>query len=485
MGTRWQRIRLKTIGPTGTFRPMRRMRPLGEAPTRRERIVRGSLVAGAVVLALLLLLATCGGPPKDTKGGRDGKSTTTGTKATMPSPSGTSRIPQLPVPAAYDTARGWDIIDGSPTYAIAEDTGLVAYLSRTDDDRYLIRTVDPATGKPGWNGEPRRTLFPADRFPRLLTVTTGDNREFFVTWSYGRINQSPGQPSDAIISLDIYSASDGSARRVEIPWADAPKVTASGPGLLITDGKATSAVVDPVTGEAVSVPPGALGYPKGCKECRKLTQVRGTTDKGLLVSGAKEFWVRGGWYSRKVAPKDTDAATGVPASTAGGYILATWQKKKSAKDARTHEVWALHDAATGKAVLQVRCRKPAITPADDPQLVISPQGNYLVAGRLAFDLEEKRAFCFEEEDGTRPLTLATVADDGTAYGARSARSAADALAGGGSAPVTVDLATATPETLARNVRLPGAEIAGVGLFRWTDGRDRSHLTGYPHRDNWS
>ncbi|MFE3600210.1 hypothetical protein [Streptomyces sp. NPDC059142] len=462
---------------------MRRMRPFGEVPTRRERIVRGALVAGVIVLALLLLLATCGGPAAKTGGGPDGKATTTGTKAVVPSASGAPRIPQLPVPATYDTARGWDIIDGSPGYAVAEDTGLVAYLDRTDEDRYLIRTVDPATGKPGWSGEPRRTLFAPDRFPRLLAVTTGDRREYFVTWSYGRIDRSPGQPADALVSLDIYSAADGSARRVELPWADVPKVTAWGPGVLVSDGKATSTVVDPVSGDVVSVPPGALGYPKGCAECRRLTQVRGTTDKGLLVSGAKEFWVRGGWYSRKVAPKDTDAASGVPASMAGGYVLATWQKKKGAKDARTHEVWALHDAATGKAVLQVGCRRPAIRPADEPQLVSSPKGGYLVAGRLAFDLAEKRAYCFEEEDGTRPLTLATVADDGTAYGARSARSAADALAGGGSAPVTVDLTTATPETLALNVRLPGAEISGVGLFRWTDGRDRSHLTGYPHRDN--
>ncbi|MFC9426266.1 hypothetical protein [Streptomyces sp. NPDC056987] len=460
---------------------MRRMRPLDEEkPTRRQRIVRGTLVAGVTVLALLLLLVTFGGPTKTTS---DQAGPSADTKAVRPSASSVPRIPQLPVPATYDTARGWDITDSSPTYAVAGSTGLVAYLARTDDDRYLVRTVDPATGKAGWDGQPRRTLFPPDRYPRLLSVSAGEGQEYFVTWSYGRVNQSSGQPGDPIISLDIYSASDGSAQRVEIPWPDPPRVTASGPSVLISDGKATSAVVDPATVDVVSVPPGALGYPKGCKECRKLTQVRGTTVKGLLVSGAKEFWVRGGWYSRKVAPKDTDAASGVPASMTGSYVLASWQLKKGAKDVGTHEVWALHEAATGKAVLQVRCRKPAIRSADDPQLVTSPQGGYLIAGRLAFDLSEKRAYCFEEEDGTRPLVLTTVADDGSAYGARSARNPADALAGGGSAPVMVDLTTAVPETMALNTRLPSTEIAGIGLFRWTDGKDRSHLTGYPHRDD--
>lgn len=73
-----------------------------------------------------------------------------------------------------------------------------------------------------------------------------------------------------------------------------------------------------------------------------------------------------------------------------------------------------------------------------------------------------------------------MSDDGTAYGAVSARNTADALAGGGN-PVMVDLTTATPEALATNVRLPSAEASGVGLFRWTDSKDRPHLIGYPRR----
>ncbi|MFE2745865.1 hypothetical protein ACFXKX_16075 [Streptomyces scopuliridis] len=430
------------------------------------------LVFGVIVLALLLLVASCGGD-KPAKTKDDGA-------AKKPVTNVAERAPRLSVPGGYDAARGWEIVDGSPDFAIAHDTNRVAYLERAGADRFRLRTLDPETGERGWDGEPWRPLFTPDRFPRLLSVTK-DDQEYFVTWSYGKLDPDALRPAaDSIVSLDIYNAADGSRLRVETPWVDAPKVSATGPAILISDGKATSAVIDPETGDVVKVPPGSLGYPKGCKECRKLTEVHGVTAKGLLVSGAKEFWVRGGWFSRKSAPKDTEAASGVPASMASGYILAKWQKKKGAKDARTHEVWAVHDAANGKVVTQVRCRKPAINPAEDPRLIASPDGRFLIAGRLAFDLDAKKAYCFEETDGTQPLTLTTVSDDGTAYGAVSARNTADALAGGGN-PVMVNLTTATPEALATNVRLPSAEAAGVGLFRWTDSKDRPHLIGYPRQ----
>ncbi|MFI5755531.1 hypothetical protein [Streptomyces sp. NPDC051569] len=436
----------------------------------RQRVVRGVLVGGVIVLALILLLATCGAK-RDTKGAEGPR------KPVVSSP---VRVTQLTVPSTFDTTRGWDIAPASPDYAVAGAAGRIAYLERVNGLQFRLRTLDPGTGEHDWDGPPWRSLFSPDRFPRLLSVTQAE-REFFVTWSYGRLETDALTPSDFIVSLDVYDAADGSRRRVEVPWPDAPIVTATGPSILISDGKAASAVVDPATGDVVQVAPASLGYPKGCAQCRKLTEVRGTTGQGLLVSGAREFWVRGGWFSRKVAPKDTDPASGVPASMAHGYLLAKWQKKKGAKDAGTHEIWALHDTATGAAVAQAQCRKPAIAPGDDPRLIASPVGHYLVAGRLAFDLVAKTAYCFEEPDGTKPLTLTTVTDDGTAYGATDARSPADALAGGGT-PVTVDLTTGTPAILPSNIRLPGGETTAAGLFRWTDEKDIPHLTGYPHRD---
>ncbi len=38
----------------------------------------------------------------------------------------------------------------------------------------------------------------------------------------------------------------------------------------------------------------------------------------------------------------------------------------------------------------MECHKPAIKPGRYPQAVLSPSGDYLIAGNLAFDLEAKQ-----------------------------------------------------------------------------------------------
>lgn len=450
----------------------------------RQRVVRLTLVAGVTVLALLLLLAVFGGGGKgDGSRGTGGSAGPGGPKPASDATPGAAPATRLTVPPSYDTGRGWDIAGVSPDYAIAATTGTIASLERSGADRFRLRTLNYVTGERRWTGAPWQPLFAADRYPDrypgLLSVTKGAG-EYFATWSYGKLEPGGPAPSDSVVSLDVYDAADGSRRHVEVPWSGEPTVSADGPAILITDGRATSAVVDPADGSLTKVPQNALGYPKDCPGCRRLTEVRGVTDKGLLAGGDGGFWVRGGWSGRTVAPAGADPATGKAASTAAGYVLAKWQRPKSAKDAATHEIWAVHDASTGKAVAQVRCRRPAIESGEDPRLLASPGGHFLIAGRLAFDLDAKTGHCFEEPDGTEPLALTAVTDHGTAYGAKNALSVPEAAAGSG-IPFSVDLAAGTPEALAANVRLPVGGAAGVGLFRWTDARDVPHLTGYPER----
>lgn len=43
----------------------------------------------------------------------------------------------------------------------------------------------------------------------------------------------------------------------------------------------------------------------------------------------------------------------------------------------------------------------------------------------------------------------------------------------------MNFATWGVEALAPNTRLPEVEASGVGVFRWTDRKDRLHLLGYP------
>ncbi|MEU1469797.1 hypothetical protein ABZ434_16395 [Streptomyces sp. NPDC005761] len=445
-----------------------RLAPVGGGSTR-QRVVRLALVGGVLVLALLLLLATCGGA---------GKKDDAGPKKPVKKSAGPAT--QLTVPAAYTTRRGWELADTSPDYALSRTTGRLAYLVRTAEGEYRLRTIDSETGRAGWSGDAWRPPAAA-HFPKLLTVSV-DDQEYFVTWSYGKVGQEAPAPADRIVSLDVYTVEDGGRQRVDVPWATAPTVTATGPGIVIGNGGATSVVVDPATGRTTKVPAKALKYPKGCASCKQLTEVRGLTSKGLLVSGAREFWVQGGWFSRNVAPKGADRRSGIPASVAPGVVLAKWQLAKGAKLAATHDLWTVHDTETGKALVSVRCHKPAIAPGQYPQAVVSPSGGYLAAGNLAFDLEAGKGYCFEDTEGSRTLALASVTDDGTAYGATNVRNAADALAGDGF-PVRADLSTGSTELLSPNARMPGAEGAeGVGLFRWTDDRDRLHLIGYPRAD---
>lgn len=432
----------------------------------RQKIVRLTLVAGVLVLALLLLLATCGGG-----GGRDdGKAKEPAEKSTGPST-------RLPVPSAYTTQRGWELVGTSPDYAVSRTTGRLAYLVRAAGYQFRLQTVDSDTGRAGWSGEAWRPPA-ANHFPKLLTVTA-DDHEYFVTWSYGKIGENALTPPATIVSLDVYSVEDGSRQRVEVPWNTVPTVTATGPGILISDGRSNSVVVSPKTGRISKVPAQSLKYPKDCASCKQLTEVRGLTSKGLLVSGAREFWVQGGWFSRNVAPKGTDRQSGIPTSVAPGVVLAKWKLDKKSKSAATHDLWTVHEAETGKPLVSVECHKPAIEPGQYPQAVVSPSGGYLVAGNLAFDLRARKGYCFEDGAGTKALTLASVTDDGTAYGATSVRNAADVLAGGGY-PVKVGVTAGTTDPLSSNVRVPSAEGAeGVGLFRWTDEKDRLHLIGYP------
>ncbi|MFF0061847.1 hypothetical protein ACFYRC_09900 [Streptomyces sp. NPDC005279] len=440
----------------------------------RQRVVRVTLVAGLIVLALLILLSMCGG------GEGAGSGRAAGDKPGKPVRHSAGPLTRLTVPSAYDTRQGWEISNVSPEYAIAQGSGRIAYLERVEKSRFRLRTLDAATGRPGWTGPSWHPPASADQFPRLLSVAK-DGREYFVTWSFGTAGEDALNTAGTFVALDLYDVADGARQRVEIPWPTAPTVSGTGPGILISDGGTTSAVVDPVSGEVTRVPRNTLGYPKGCTGCRRLTEVRGVTPKGLLLSGNPGFWVRGGWSSRNVAPARTDPASGVPTSVAPGYVLAKWQPAKGSKDAGTYDIWAVHEVTAGKPLVQVRCHKPAIEPGEYPRAMLSPDGGYLVAGNLAFGLEQRKAYCFEESDGSKPLTLTTVTDSGMAYGATSARSPADALAGGG-APIELDLATAVPRALSPNVRLPGAETAGVGVFSWTDTKDRLHLIGYPRRE---
>ncbi|MHC0432218.1 hypothetical protein ACX6XY_18820 [Streptomyces sp. O3] len=446
-----------------------------------------ALVAGVVVLALLLgLAAFTDGGTADPGGGRGDGSAGGGSAASTPS----SRAPatRLDVPAAYDTRRGWEISGVSRDYALADGANRIAYIERVDRRRFRLTAVAARTGEPLWSSDPWQPLGDdGSRLPRLLAVSK-DRRQYFATWSYGTASdRDPLSTADKVLSLDMYDAADGSLRRVELPWPTAPGVSGAGPGVLVGTGGTHAVVVDPRTGETARFERVDLKDPKDCAKCRELTEIRGLTSTGPLVSGDGEFWVPGAWHGRRTAPEGTAPGSGTPTSVTADHVLAKWSKKREGPDdsgAAERDVWALHDAVNGKALITVECRRPALKPGRYPELTRSPTGRYLVAGNLAFDLWKRTGRCFEEDGengGARSLTLATVTDAGVAYGATGARGAADALSGGGT-PVEVRLDTAELRALAPGLRLPAHDQGGVGIFRWTDGKDVVHLIGYERHD---
>ncbi|WP_434588826.1 hypothetical protein [Streptomyces sp. A5-4] len=426
-----------------------------------QRVVRVALAAGVIVLGLLLLLATCGGGSgRDRSGAAPRESAKRGAEPPV----------RLPVPAEYIAAPEWQVREASPEYAIARGVDRIGLVERVSADRYRLRAVDAASGATRWRSGAWRPLSDPRHFPRLLSVGK-DGREYFVVWSYGKVagRDDALSGAKAVVALDVYAVEDGSRRRVELPWDGVPTVDGSGPGILVSDGGADSAVVDPATGRVSRVAAKALGAPRGCRDCRVQTEVRTVTDKGLLVSGRRGFWVRGGWQSRETAPAGADAASGVPVSVADGRILATWRKKGGA-GAADFEVWAVHDAADGRVSAKVECRRPALASGRRARAVLSPEGRYLVAGRVGFDLETGKGSCFEASDGTEPLDLTVVTDTGVAYGATGAR-----------APVRVDLATGVPAVLPVSTSVPAAEVAGMGVFVGVDPKDRPHLFVHARR----
>lgn len=133
----------------------------------RQKIVRLVLVGGVLVLAMLLLLATCGSGEKSTDKPEK--------HAKKKSP---AEVTQLTVPSAYAPERGWELIGTSPDYAISRTTGRLAYLVRESETKYQLRTIDNKSGQAGFGtaraGGPRRRTSSrgSSRSPSTTTSTS-------------------------------------------------------------------------------------------------------------------------------------------------------------------------------------------------------------------------------------------------------------------------------------------------------------------------
>ncbi len=173
--------------------------------------MRLTLVGGVVFLALLLLLATCGGDPEGEK--KDSGATASAAKPVLPS---AGPVTRLTVPPQYTTDRGWEIIGSSPMSPSPTPRACWPIWSGRGEPRYRLRTVGTATGELGWRGQAWQPPDPL-HYPKLATVAKGD-RQFFVTWSYGKVGDGLS-PEDTFLALDLYDVTNGNRQRVEVPWS--------------------------------------------------------------------------------------------------------------------------------------------------------------------------------------------------------------------------------------------------------------------------
>ncbi|GAA0271484.1 hypothetical protein GCM10010302_06340 [Streptomyces polychromogenes] len=73
-------------------------------------------------------------------------------------------------------------------------------------------------------------------------------------------------------------------------------------------------------------------------------------------------------------------------------------------------------------------------------MVSSPDGQYLAAGSVVFDLKNKRGICLESDGNGKTIAVASIRNGGTAYGAVQESETADVTAA-----AQLDLNTPTGE----------------------------------------
>jgi hypothetical protein len=189
------------------------------------------------------------------------------------------------------------------------------------------------------------------------------------------------------------------------------------------------------------------------------------------------FGVPDGWFSDAVRPGGVPAKEGLFEQWNGtvygvgdGLVLAGWTMPGKDGHSEGDPMWSVHDIATGALRASMTCDLDLPTrmfAEREHPVVTSADGRYLAAGPVAFDLKEKRGVCLASDGDRKTIALASVRDDGTAYGVVES----DAGADGAPVIAQVDLTTSAgrAEVLDAGVEAPlYADLKGQGLFLGRD-----------------
>lgn len=394
---------------------------------------------------------------------------------------------EMSTPKAFDNTKGWQAsLTWLPEKAeatpidVAPGAGVVVMLQK-EDDRYVLEARDESTGDLRWSGQPWEAPEPTNvdalsgGVPRVRVVED-NGREHVVLWAPGSRQKDDLSKPKRVVSLVIYPAY-GSGRSVEpshsldIPTKGAvldEKVYDGGAGLLVSwsggESSGSGVSVDLESGDTER-----YGYDLELPSCAKAkncdsNKVVALSSRGPVVSPYKGgFGVPNAWSSDQVVPPGAKVdgrdkyRNGRVNAVASDYLVTSWIQPDDAD-----HIIAVHDVETGELRASVKCSKSSISSDDDePRVTLSPNDRYLVAGNMAFDLEDGVGRCFAENDEQRAITLASVGDDGIAYGIVDQD---DPRRGESATAVAVPVATGKPKVLPERTDVPVFSLSKSGGF---------------------
>lgn len=429
--------------------------------------------ASVAVITIVGSIAACSGGSGEAKTSGSGKKPSAHASASAPSL-------KLKTPAAYDTSRGWQLSgEQLGTYVVLPKAGAIATMTSAGSS-YRVTVRDAVTGHVRWMGKPFKDLSQSAA-PGVFVVPAG-GKEYLVTWSRGETGGDALSKAKQVYAVDIYAAGGSGdavapAYHVDVPATDygTGDVTAAGERLLIPVTDKRKVALDVVMGRTTTYDVDSLKAP-GCSSCSYGNEIAALTEQDPVVlnEGGGAFGIPGSWDDDRIAPAEADPATGTVWPGSGGHLIARWEQKNGG----SQNVWAVLDGRTGQAQASALCAKPSVASAQAPNSALSPNGRYLVSEHLAFDLQSKKGFCFEETDNSKPLSFVSVTDDGIAYGTSLTK---DSSLTGATAPVQLPLATGTPKALTGVEEVPIADFDGVGVFAHDVG-NVPYMVVYRHKD---
>ncbi|MFI0813894.1 hypothetical protein [Streptomyces echinatus] len=423
--------------------------------------MRARAVMGAIVLAAVSMTGCSGGGGGTHGGGKNGA-----VDPLHPA----KPLAKLSVPAAYDAAKGWDETlnwvpgsVGSLPVTVAPRTGAVA-LMYVASNGYTIKARAADTSQVRWTSAPWQAPMPlegaagdpaegkAAEIPDV-TVVEQDGHEYVVAYAHGIRGKDDLHRGTEVVRFAVYPAdATGTSvkplRQIDIPVTADPgevHVSTTGGQVLVGWGDEgaypdASAAVDVATGRTVTYDNADSLLPQCAQAdvCSGSRVMAATADGPLVEMGDGGFGMPGRWFSDAVRPSGVAARTGflqnwngTAYGAADGHLLAGW--RTADKDgSETDPVWSVHDLRTGRLQTSMTCGYDLGGGINDSNygakreypVVTSPDGRYLAAGPVVFDLRKKKGICLAGDDDRKSIAISSIRDDGTAYGAVQGDSAA-------------------------------------------------------------